>query len=481
MKSKTAKVFMALILCPLVMLGLSFVLPKRYTATMSLMLDPSIAQSNPDNPDAPIVSALNITRGHSIETEIDKLTGTEVLLDAINLTSQQHPKVFLDPDQAAANYADLVNRIRIDNNRNSDIVDVRVTMDDPAVAADTANNIGKAYMNFNDKISAAAGNGALIHINKDLSDKQQDLDEIDAKIAAMKEKYHITDPDATGQMYDKQVKDMQFQIAQVTAQLQGAQGSLSSTQAALQSTPKYLKTESGEQINPVATDLDQRISQTESDLGAARAKYTDDYPQVKQYQEALNTLKLQRAHTPSTILAVVNTSLNPNYTAAQDAFNQAQANVQSYGGNLSALQGKYDELLKEGNTYPEAEKDLAALTMEKTATESQYQLLIQQRQGIDVNGGLGHEALAQIVSIAMPSSVPSFPNPKVFVLMGLAVGIIISALIVMPKAPEVVYAPTVGDALALDATSIRASANMLPPTAPEPEPARPAIGQGKAE
>ncbi|MEA2554367.1 MAG: hypothetical protein QOJ65_2543, partial [Fimbriimonadaceae bacterium] len=50
MKSKTAKVMMALVLCPLVMLFLSLVLPKRYTATMSLMLDPSIRLARPDDP-----------------------------------------------------------------------------------------------------------------------------------------------------------------------------------------------------------------------------------------------------------------------------------------------------------------------------------------------------------------------------------------------------------------------------------------------
>src|SRR2546421_216532 len=161
MKSKTVKVILALVLCPVVFLVLSLILPKRYTATMSLMLDPSIRIARPDDPNVTIGDLTNAGRGRSIETEIDKLTGSEVLLNAINLTAAQHPKVFADTVQAEANYTSLVNRLRIDNNRNSDIVDLRVTMEDPQVAADTANNIGQAYMDYNKKISASAGNGAL--------------------------------------------------------------------------------------------------------------------------------------------------------------------------------------------------------------------------------------------------------------------------------------------------------------------------------
>ena len=479
MKSKTAKVFMALILCPLVMLGLSFVLPKRYTATMSLELDPQMAQTNPDNPNAPIVTMLNATRSHSIETEIDKLSGSEVLLDAINRTAAQHKGAFADQDQAEANYTNLVNRIRIDNNRGSDIVDLRVTMADPQIAADTANNIGQAYMDFNDKIAAASGNGALININKNLDDKQKQLDDIDSKIKTIKLKYNITDPVATGQMHDKQVKDMEYQIATTQAELQGAQGELSAARQVVAQTPKYLQTGKDVQLNPTAMDLDQKISQTQSDLEALRAKYTDDYPQVKQYQEKLNDLRALRAKTQNSVLARESTTLNPNYTAAQGEADTALAKVQSFSGNLVALQAAYAKLQSEGTTYPAAEKDLNSLQMQRLAVQNQYQLLVQQKQGVDITGGLGHRAQAQIVSIAMPPGAPSFPNPKVFVLMGLAVGIIISALIVMPKAPDVMYAPSTSDTLALDATSMRTMASALPTTEqPEPAVARPSIEPG---
>ena len=465
-------------ICPLVMLGLSLILPKRYTATMSLMLDPSIRVASSDNPNAALGDMIGMTRTHSIETEIDKLQGSEVLLNAIQLTAQQHPKAFLDQDQAEARYASLVNRIRIDNNRNSDIVDLRVTMDDPQLAADTANNIGKAYMAFNDKISAASGSGALIHIDKELNDKEKELSDLDAKIAAIKTKYNMTDPAVTGPMHDKQVKDMEFNIAQTQSEYNGALGELNAARQALATTPKYLQTTSGVQLNPQALDLDQKISQSESDLEAAKAKYTDDYPLVKQLQEKVNDLKAKRAHTPTNVVARQDTSLNPNYTNAVAAMQSAQSKVESYSGSLQALQQQYAHMQSEGSAYPEAEKQLSALTLQKTSLQNQYQQLQINKQGIDVNGGAAREAQAQIVSIAMPPGTPSFPNPKVFVLMGLAVGIIISALIVMPKAPDIMYAPSTADTLALDGTSMRTTASALPPIQPEPAAVRPAIEPG---
>jgi hypothetical protein len=48
---------------------------------------------------------------------------------------------------------------------------------------------------------------------------------------------------------------------------------------------------------------------------------------------------------------------------------------------------------------------------------------------------------ARVISTALPPSEPSFPNQKMFIMMGLAVGIVISALIVMPKSQEDPYRP----------------------------------------
>jgi len=477
MKSKTAKVALALILCPLVMLALSFVLPKRYTATMSLMLDPSINAISGSDPNATLAETIATGRGRSIETEIDKITGSEVLLHAIELTAAQHPKAFADQEQAEARYTTLVNRLRIDNNRNSDIVDVRVTMDDPQIAADTANNIGKAYQDYNDKVSSASGTGALMKINADLADKEKQLQEIDSKIATIKSKYNISDPTAAGQIQDKFQKDIEAQIDTTQAEYDGAVGELNAARQALATTPKYLVTGTDVQVNPAVLDLQQKISQTDSDLQASRAKYTDDYPLVKQYQDKLNSLKAELARTPANIQSRESTTLNPNYTNARAALDSAMSKVNSYSGSLAALTSKLSEIKSEGAVYPKAERELSALLLSKNTIQQQYATLQLQKNGLDVNGGAAREAPAQIVSIAMPPGTPSFPNPKVFVLMGLAVGIIISALIVMPKAPDVMYAPTVADTLALDGTSIRANTPILPQA--EPEPVRPAIESGK--
>ncbi len=478
MKSKTAKVIMALLICPIVMLVLSMMLPKRYTASMSLMLDPSLKIVPAADPQAALVDTLNGPRAHTIETEIDKLTGSEVLLGAIQLTADQHPKAFNTQLAAETKYTSLVNRLRIDNNRNSDIVNLSVTMDDPAIAADTANNIAKSYMAFNDKMSAASGSGVLMNVNKQIEDKEQELNDLDSKIAAIKTKYGLSDAAAAGQISDKARTDMRFNLANTQAQYDGAVGELNAAESTLQTTPKYIASSTGTTLNPAAVDLDQKISQTASDLEASRAKYTDDYPLVKQYVEKLNNLRAERAKTPDSVISQRQTSLNPNYTAAQGAVAAAKSKVNSLSGSVSQLQSQLAKMESDSKAYPQAEKELSNLQMKKLTTQQQYQMLVSTKSGIDTSGGSSRKALATVVSFAMPPGTPSFPNPKVFVLMGLAIGIIISALIVMPKAPDIMYVPTAADSLALDNTSMRAAA--LPTTVtPEPEPARPAIEPGK--
>lgn len=474
MKSKTAKVTMALVLCPLVMLGLSFMLPKRYTATMSLMLDPSPRVISPNDPNAVITEVTGSSRGRSIETEIDKLQGTEVLFGAIQLTAQQHSETFArDDTKLASSYQSLINRLRIDNNRNSDVVDLRVTMDDPQIAADTANNIGQAYMDYNVRLSATGGNAGLMKLKKAVEEKKAELDGIDAKIAAIKTKYQMSDIGSAGGMQDKMIKDMETLIASTQAQYDGAVGELAVAQQQLSGQEKYIKTNVSTSLNPAAVDLDQKITQTSSDLEALRAKYTDDYPQVRQFQQKLNDYRAERAKIQTNIVSQTGVQLNPNYTSFVGAVATAQGKVNSLSGSLGALQSKLSAMKIEGSKYPEAEKQLSTLMLQKLSVQNQYQLLMVQKAPLELNGGSGREAPAQIVSRAYAPDTPSFPNPKVFVLMGLAVGIIISALIVMPKAPDIMYAPTGADALALDGTSLRTASAL--PSVPQPEPVRPAI------
>ena len=470
---------MALVLCPVFMLVLSFVLPKRYTATMSLMLDESLRVAQVDNPMSPFTDMTGFTRPRSISTQIDAITGTEVLLDAINRTAVQHPKAFADESQAEDRYNSLVNRLRIDNNKDSDIVDLRVTMDDPQLAADTANNIGQAYMDLNKKLASAMGGGALASINDSIAVEQTKLDNINKKIQAIQQKYNISDPLQAGAMQDKLQKDTEASIQQTEAQLTGAEGEMASAKQTLATTPQYLSYNTTVQINPAAMDLDSKITQASSDLQAYRAKYTDDYPLVKQAAQKLADLQKLRATTPNNAVGHSDKTINPNWTQFQNAYAAAAAKAENLANSLASQKAAYAKILSEGSAYPAASQELAQLELDKSAAQQNYQMLMQQKIPLQVTNGSARTAQAQIISVALAPGAPSFPNPKVFVLMGLAVGIIISALIVMPKAPDVVYTPTVGDTLALDGSSIRSTNSALPQS--EPDPSRPAIESGKSE
>ena len=482
MKNKTAKVILALVACPLVMFGISYMLPKRYTATMSLMLNPTPVAISGSDPNGAFTDIAMQNRGRSIATEIDKLTGSEVLLGAIDKTAASHPNAFADSDQAQARYDSLVNRLRVDNNKDSDSVDLRVTMDDPKLAAETANNIGQSYMDYNRKLSSNNGSGALNDIEAALKGKQAEMEKIDGQIADIKTKYNVSDSNSTGAMQDKMQKDTEAQISNIQSQLSGAQAEVASLQGQLNSTPQYMKTNEDVQINPNAVDLDQKISQAQSDLDAAKGKYTDDYPLVRQLKEKVDSLRELRTKTPDTVTGRTATSLNPNYMNLKGSLAQAQSHASSLANSLGSLQASLATMKVQGHAYPQAEKELSQLTLRKQSLSQAYATLVQQEQGLQSTNGMGREAQAQIVSIALPPGQPSFPNPKVFMLMGLAIGIILSALIVMPKAPDVMYAPTTADALALDSSAIRTNASALPQMEKEMDTATiSAIEQGKPE
>lgn len=478
MKSKTVKVVLALLLCPLLMFALSLMLPKRYTATVALLLDQNLRVARPDSPVGGIVDKINFGRGRTIATQLDEILGNEVLLNAISKTAEQHPDAFKNEETNGTRYASLLNRLRVDNNKDSDIVELRVTMDDPTIAADTANNIGDAYMDFSRKMSMANGQSALADLDEALNSTKAKLAKVDAEIHRVKTQYNISDAVAAGAMQDKQQKDLEFQIAQTEAQYTGALGELDAARRALSGQEKYIRSNSQRSLNPQAQNLDDQISRVSSDLQALRAKFTDDYPQVRQLSDKLNDLKSLRARTPDSIESGTQQSLNPNYMQFQSALAAAQAKVSNLQNSLGTLRSSSERIRELSRRYPEAEQKLAQLNRERSSLEMAYNQTMQMRSGLEATNSSGREAQAQIVSVALAPGTPSFPNPRVFVLMGLAIGIIISALIVMPKAPDILYTPSASETLALD-PSMRPAVGALPE---HQEPAaRPAIESGRTE
>lgn len=450
MKGKTVlKVALALLLCPLAMYLFSLTLPRRFTASMGLLVDQGIRGQTSERPDAGVRELTEFSRARSLATTLDLMTSSKVLLEAVRRTADKYPKAFPDQEKVGERYASLASKLRVDNNRESDIIQLRVTMDDPEIAAETANQIGYSFLDETMKMAKEGGDAGSTVASEKIATIEKRLAKVDGDIRALKISSGMSNPVTESQIAASSIKEMEFQIARVEAEYNGAMGELAVAEQTLRSTPQYLQSSSTADYNPAIAAIENEISRGEAELASLRNTYTDNHPNVKRAQTAVENLKQRRASLSKTVEGTVQRSLNPNYTAAVQAAANARSRVTSLGGNLGNLRGSLASKKGQSRSYPQVDEQLGKLTREKMNLETNYQIWVQRLDSIEATG-TGRVMHAKIVSPAYAPTNPSFPNTRLFVLMGLAVGIVISALIIMPKAPEIVYAPTPADTLALD-------------------------------
>src|SRR5580658_5080959 len=102
-------------------------IPKRYTAEMRLLVDQSIQHAQiTEDPLQPLNDISEFDRPRSTQTQLDILTGTDVLQGALELGARRLPnKIKSDPAVISQEYEDLLRRVTVDNELTSDILSVR--------------------------------------------------------------------------------------------------------------------------------------------------------------------------------------------------------------------------------------------------------------------------------------------------------------------------------------------------------------------
>lgn len=470
MRGKWWVALIALIACPIATYLLTFAFEKRYTASMRLLTEQSIKGYDPNaSPFSIIDDITGSSRPRSVESVVNILTGSDVLVDAIERARVRFPKAF-EGQKAADKYESLVRRLAVDSSPQNDVIAVRVTMDDPEIAAEIANQIAYAYIDFTRKMETNSGNAALTIIKKQLDDTRSRLNTLDGQIKTIKESFGIADPASSSQYASQGVAVQETELSKLQGQLAAARAELSVAQEAVRSTPKMVLASSSMQLNPTLQDLEIQRSRLETNLSGLRTKYSDNHPDVKALLEQLKATNTAIKALKDKIQARTDDALNPNYQQAQLAVINAKARIASLSQQVSEGERLLSSLREKLRSFPDAEKQLEELRRQKIVLEANYAQLDQRRDLIEATGS-GRKNPSQIVSTALPPSLPSFPDARLFILIGLAIGFVVGALIIMPKGDMDLY----GQWPRSDAKGLRGGA---PSAVDATMPDAPAIGEG---
>lgn len=438
MRGKWWVALLALIAFPVAMAILSTFMEKRYTAAMKLLVDSR--QKGYDMTTSPfqIVDDVVASSGpRSVDTTVQMLTGTEVLVEAIQNTSAKYPQAF-QGNKISDHFESLVRRLSVESSPLSDVILVRVTMDNPEIAAEVANQVGYAYINFTRKIESETGSAALTLIKSQYDETKKKLDEVDNQIEKIKDEYKITDQNAASSSLTQAVTLQQTKASELFGQLQGARMELEVAQRELRGLPLMISASNSTVPHPTLTDLKARVATYEAELVAQRARLMDDHPIILEIQARIKGLNAEIAKQEKTIRASENVALNPKRQQLEMAVVGAQTRIDSLQRQHAEAEAELSRLRTQMAAVPAAERKLSDLGRQRFVLESSFAQL-KQRMDVIESTGSGRKNPARIVSTALVPTQPSFPDLRLFVLIGLAIGFVVAALIIMPKGDTDIY------------------------------------------
>lgn len=438
MKAKWWKVLLAMVICPVAMYLISQSIEKRYTASMRLLVDTSFRSTDFPTPFSAIDDTTGFTRSRSAQSQLDVITGSNVLIDAIQRTARQHPKAFSGA-AIGDQYADLVKRISFDTSQFSDVITLRVTMSDPRIAADTANNIGLAYIDFNQKMAEESGAAAIRQIKAQIEPLKTRLEEMDEEVAKKRAESGVPEPTAMVAAETNTYANTKQALAGLEASYEGVKAELSSAEASLTRMEETVTASKSQVLNPNMQQLDLDLTRLEAERESLLARYLPEAEPVRALDARIKQIKDERAKLSSEIEAGNTTAPNPNRTQQEFLVTSLKARRDSMQRQIAELRGAVNQMEQRTQKFADVDKDLRAIERTRIALEGNYQALMQ-RLDILESTGKGRQSNARIVSTAIPPlNAPSFPDTRLFIFFGLGLGVVISAFILMPKGEVDVY------------------------------------------
>ncbi|HWD37696.1 MAG TPA: GNVR domain-containing protein [Fimbriimonas sp.] len=435
---KTGKVIWAigvLVAFPIGMNIFARTLPKRYTAEMRLMVDQATQQlPSQEGPLSNIDDIGKFAGPRNPQTTLDILTGSDVIDSAIAMAAYRLPNKVDKNRNSAAVYDDLVKRMTVDNELNSDILTIRVTQNDPEVAAELANDIGLAYTGYIQKLSKDAGAVMEGMLNKEITLAKSQLTDIDKKISDLKSKTQVYDVQQSESQLASAKSLADQRLASAQALYTGAAAQLQDAEQGINSIPKMVASTSRTTINPALVSLQQQLATEQANLAEARSKFQDDFPEVKHEAAKVAAIERQLKSLKVQVPGGVDMSPNPIYQSALTSLVQLRGQVKAYEQQAAQAKVDDDKATQDLAQIPSAEEQLQSLIRDRTVKEQNYEALAQRQTQLQAVGAT-RQANARIVSPALVPDGPSFPDSKMFSLAGLAMGAFLAVLIMMPR-PE---------------------------------------------
>jgi polysaccharide biosynthesis transport protein len=432
-------IFLSLFICWAAVWGASWLIPATYQSEALILVE---QQKVPENYVASNVSVDLQDRLQSMTQQILSRTRLQTTIDRFHLYNRR-PEV-LRLTQAEDPIEQMRKDIKIDLVRSSDhpgqltAFKIQYSASSAELAQQVNNELTSLFIDENLKDQQQQSESTTTFLDSQLTEARANLEQQEAKVRAFKMAHFANLP-----------SQMQSNI-QI---LSGLQGQLQTTQRDLDSAKQqklYLDSLLQEYNSQRASvdstgnvvmspdELDKELLGLRVRLADARAKYTEDYPDVVALKDRIAKIEKLKQQTEAEVQANEKTAKpaadsdspaqqtsSASTMQIQSQLKANQLEIQNYQKQLADINGKISEYQSRLNLTPEVEQELAEVSRGYEETMANYNSLLQKQMQSQLATSLEQRQQGEQFRILDPPSLPqrpSSPRHLLWSLAGLALG-----------------------------------------------------------
>lgn len=382
----------------------SLMLPPRYTASTSLVIDFKSV-----DPITGAVLAVQLLLSSYMATELDIVQSRAVALkvvEALKLADDAKRKErFIESGKGSIEdwlAAGLLAKLEVKPSRESRMIEVSFTDADPDFAADVTNAFADAYIRTNLEMKVAPARESATWFDAQLKQLREQFENAQARLSRYQTDKGITSTDQKLDVELAKLAEISSQLVQVQAQ---AYENASRQKQLEEFTFKNRTFDSLPEVltNPVIQELKARLSIAESNFGQASNTLGKNHPEYQRIQSEVNSLRRKLDDEITTAASVINNNLR----ITQSRERELRDAVAAQKARLLGLNRHRDELGVLMKEVDNAQRVYEATSQRHTQTSLESQI---------------DQSNVMVLGRAIPPVLPAFPKLPLILALSAAVG-----------------------------------------------------------
>jgi len=288
----------------------------------------------------------------------------------------------------------------------------------PAVVEQVANVLTSLYLEENLRVRTKQAQNATEFLDGEVARVRQELAEIDAKMAAFKEK-HIHQLPEVLQLNLQTLGMIERNLDMYTAQLR----SLKEREGALQTQLTGLKPYTENEEETVSR---RRLADLRIQLVNLKQRYSDEHPDVRKTRTEIAEMEAKVGSLAGPEERPKEGPDNPAYINLSAQLSSTRVEIQLIQRQIAKLEADADEYRRRITGTPKIEEEYGALTVARVNTQAKLNDLMRKLMEAQVASGLEKEQKGERFTLIDPPRLPEKPfkpNRLAILLIGVVLGI----------------------------------------------------------